>query len=109
METETETETEIETDPETGIETETETETKREEKETQLDRDRDKDTETDTDIHMGWLRSVGSIKLYVSFAEDCLFYRALLQKRPIILLILLTEATPYMNLVCDHIVIVECV
>jgi len=33
---------------------------------------------------MGWLRSVGSIKLYVSFAEYCLFYRALLQKRPII-------------------------
>jgi len=30
---------------------------------------------------MGWLRSVGSIKLQVSFAEYCLFYRALLQKR----------------------------
>ena len=28
---------------------------------------------------MGWLRSVGSIKLQVSFAEYCLFYRALLQ------------------------------
>jgi len=28
--------------------------------------------------HMGWLRSVGSIKLEVSFAEYCLFYRALL-------------------------------
>jgi len=42
---------------------------------------------------MGWLRSVGSIKLYVSFAEYFLFYRALLQKRPIILSILLTEAT----------------
>ena len=27
---------------------------------------------------MGWLRSVGSIKLYVSFAEYRLFYRALL-------------------------------
>jgi len=34
---------------------------------------------------MGWLRLVGSLKLYVSFAEYCLFYRALLQKRPIIL------------------------
>jgi len=34
---------------------------------------------------MGWLRSVGSIKLYVSFAEYRLFYRALLQKRPVIL------------------------
>jgi len=33
---------------------------------------------------MGWLRSVGSIKLYTSFAEYRLFYRALLQKRPII-------------------------
>ena len=33
---------------------------------------------------MGWLRSVGSTKLYVSFAEYCLFYRALSQKRPII-------------------------
>jgi len=32
---------------------------------------------------MGWLRSVESIKLWVSFAEYLLFYRALLQKRPI--------------------------
>jgi len=44
---------------------------------------------------MGWLRSVGSIKLYVSFAEYLLFYRPLLQKSPIILSILLTKATPY--------------
>jgi len=44
---------------------------------------------------MGWLRSVGSIKLKVSFAEYGFFYRALLQKRPIILSILLTKATPY--------------
>jgi len=44
---------------------------------------------------MGWLQSVGSIKLQVSFAEYCLFYRALLQKRPIIVSILLTKATPY--------------
>ena len=43
----------------------------------------------------GWLRFVGSIKLQVSFAEYGLFYRSLLQKRPIILSILLTEATPY--------------
>jgi len=36
-------------------------------------------------VHMGgWLRSVGSIKLQVSFAGYRLFYRALLQKRPII-------------------------
>ena len=43
---------------------------------------------------MGWLRSVGSTKLQVSFAEYRLFYRALLRKRPIILSILLTKATP---------------
>jgi len=29
---------------------------------------------------MGWLRLVGSLKLYVSFSEYSLFYRALLQK-----------------------------
>jgi len=44
--------------------------------------------------YMGWLRSVGSIKLKVSFAEYRLFYRALLQKRPVISCILLTESTP---------------
>ena len=44
---------------------------------------------------MGWLRSVGSIRLQVSLAEYRLFYRALLQKRPIISSILLTKATPY--------------
>jgi len=46
---------------------------------------------------MGWLRLVGSIKLQVSFAEYCLFFRALLQKRPMILSILLTKATTYEN------------
>jgi len=45
--------------------------------------------------HMGRLRSVGSIKLYGSFAEYRLFYRDFLPKRPIIVSILLTEATPY--------------
>jgi len=44
---------------------------------------------------MGWLRLVGSLKLQVSFAEYSLFYRALLQKRPIILRSLLMVATPY--------------
>ena len=34
---------------------------------------------------MGWLRLVGSFQLYVSFAGYRLFYRALLQKRHIIL------------------------
>ena len=38
-----------------------------------------------TCLTMGWLRLVGSLKLYVSFAEYSLFYRALLPKRPIIL------------------------
>jgi len=36
-------------------------------------------------LYMRWLRLVGSFKLYVSFAGYSLFYRALLQKRPIIL------------------------
>jgi len=44
---------------------------------------------------VGWLRLVGSLKLYVSFAEYRLFYRALLQKRPIIWRSLLIVATPY--------------
>jgi len=43
---------------------------------------------------MGWLRSEGSIKIQVSFAEYRLFYKALLPKRPIIFSSLLTEATP---------------
>ena len=42
-------------------------------------------------ICMEWLRSVGSIKSSVSFAEYRLLYRALLQKRPIILSILLPK------------------
>jgi len=33
---------------------------------------------------MGWLRLVGSLKFQVSFAKYSLFYRALLQQRPII-------------------------
>ena len=44
---------------------------------------------------MGWLRLVGSLKLQVSFAEYSLFYRALLQNRPVILRGLLIVATPY--------------
>jgi len=47
-----------------------------------------------TKYAMGWLRLVGSLKLYVSFAEYRHFYRALLQKRPIILRRLLIVATP---------------
>ena len=50
---------------------------------------------------MGWLRLVPSFKLQVSFVEYRLFYRVLLQKRPIILSILLTTATPYLCNVYD--------
>ena len=38
-----------------------------------------------TYISMGCLRWVGSLKSEVSFVQDILFYRALFQKRPIIL------------------------
>ena len=48
---------------------------------------------------MGWIRLVGSLKLHVSFGEYRLFYRALLQKRPIILKRLLIVATPYLRYV----------
>ena len=51
---------------------------------------------------MGWLRIVGSIKWWVSFAEYSLFYRALLQKRPTLLSILLTEATQYKHSSCTY-------
>jgi len=44
---------------------------------------------------MGWLQLVGSLKLHVSFAEYSLFYRALLQQRPMILRSLLVVATAY--------------
>jgi len=47
------------------------------------------------ELAMGWLQRVGSFKLWVSFAEYRLFYRALLQKRPMILRSLLIVATPY--------------
>jgi len=44
---------------------------------------------------MGWLRLVGSIKSQVSFAKEPYKRNCILQKRPIILSILLTIATPY--------------
>jgi len=44
---------------------------------------------------MGWLRLLGSFKLQVSFVEYSLFYKALLQKRPVILRSLLIVAIPY--------------
>jgi len=43
---------------------------------------------------MGWLRLVGSIKLQVSFAKEPYKRDDILQKRPVILSILLTVATP---------------
>ena len=48
-----------------------------------------------TPYSVRWLHVVGSIKLQVSFAEYRLFYRAFLQKRPVILSSLLIVATPY--------------
>jgi len=48
--------------------------------------------------HIGWLRLVVSLKLYVSFAGYIFFYRALLQKRPIILRSQLIVATPYQSI-----------
>ena len=45
--------------------------------------------------HVEWLWLVGSLKLEVSLAEYSLFYRALLQKRHILLRSLLIVATPY--------------
>ena len=50
--------------------------------------------------HMGWLQRVGSLKLQVFFAEYRVFYRALLQKRPMILRRLIIVATLYNT--CVH-------
>ena len=47
------------------------------------------------DLTMGWLWLVGSIKLQVSFAKEPYTRDNILQKRPIILSILLTVATLY--------------
>jgi len=44
---------------------------------------------------MGWLRLVGSLKLYVSFAKEPYKRDYILQKGPIILRSLLIVATPY--------------
>jgi len=44
---------------------------------------------------MGWLRLLGSIKLKVSFAKETYKRDYILQKRPIVLSILLTVATRY--------------
>ena len=47
---------------------------------------------------MGWLLFVGTLKLQVSIGEYILFYRALLQKRPIILIV----ATPHEQSIVDR-------
>ena len=44
--------------------------------------------------HMGWLRSVGSLKLQVSFAKEPYKRDDILQERPIFLRSLLIVATP---------------
>jgi len=59
-------------------------------------------------LGMGWLRLVGSWRLQVSFVEYRLFYRALLQKRPIILGNLLIESTPYVSVDLSVAVILAC-
>jgi len=51
-------------------------------------------------LRMGWLRLVGSLKVQVSLTEYRLFYRVLLQKRPIILRSLIIVATPYASVIC---------
>jgi len=49
-------------------------------------------------LQVSWLRLEGSLKLHVSFAEYCLFYRALLQRRPMILRSLQIEFARYWQL-----------
>ena len=61
---------------------------------------------------MGWLRLVGCLKIQVSLQNTGLFCRALLQKRPIFLSILLIVATPYRllsRLICGLDDMVSCV
>ena len=46
---------------------------------------------------MGWLRLVGSLKLWVSFAKEPYKRDNILQKKPMILRSVPVEATPYMT------------
>jgi len=48
-------------------------------------------------VDMGWLWLIGSIKFQVSFAKEPYKTDDILQKRPMILSILLTVATPYIQ------------
>jgi len=49
-------------------------------------------------IGIGWLRFVGSLKLYVSFAKEPYKRDYILQKRPVILRSLLIVANPYQEI-----------
>jgi len=51
-------------------------------------------------VDMGWLWLVGSLKIQVAFAEYSLFYRALLQKRPVFLGSLRIVASSYVVCWC---------
>ena len=52
---------------------------------------------------MGWLRLVGSLKLWVSVAKEPYKRDSILQKRPIILRSLLIVATPYVTVCHDYV------
>ena len=58
---------------------------------------------------MGWLRLVGSLKLYVSFAKEPHKSDDILQKRPIIVRSLLIVATPSSDVWHDVLPCAECV
>jgi len=58
---------------------------------------------------MGWIRLVGSLKSYVSFAKEPYKRDDILQKRPIILRSLLHVATPYIDAVLGKQVERQCV
>jgi len=61
------------------------------------EREREENTHTvkgRLDKDMGWLRLLGSLKLYVSFAKEPYKRDLILRKRPIFLRSLLIAATP---------------
>jgi len=57
---------------------------------------------------MGWLRSVGSLKSYVSFAKEPYKRDDILQKRPMILRSLLIVATSYVFTMYDYAYVCVC-
>jgi len=65
-----------------------------------IDRHRDRETErqrdreTERQTEMGWLRLVGSLKVYVSLSKEPYKRDGILHKRPIVLRSLLVVATP---------------